>query len=171
MGKHTWEDRTCTTSRFIGQLHSNPLWILCGYSRELANKTAGCTCSVFPCMFKAIPHTKVYSIGQLQVRPMLYTLVCGMWYVVCCMWYVVCGMWYVVCCMYTIGHILHTTYHIPHTTYHIPHTTYYIPHTTYHIPHTTYHIPHTTYHIPHTKVYSIGRTWSWPVMYFNYFTS
>merc|ERR1712089_61463 len=37
-------------------------------------------------------------------------------------------------------------------------------HTTYHIPHTTYHIPHTTYHIPHTKVYSIDRTWSWPVM-------
>merc|ERR1712240_589260 len=26
--------------------------------------------------------------GQLQVRPMLYTLVCGMWYVVCGMWYV-----------------------------------------------------------------------------------
>merc|ERR1712041_26865 len=77
MGKHTWEDRTCTTSRFIGQLHSNPLWILSGYLRELANKTAGCTCSVFPCMFKAI-HL-------------------GMWYVVCGMWYVVCGMWYVVC--------------------------------------------------------------------------
>ena len=75
--------------------------------------------------------------GQLQVRPMLYTLVCGMWYVVCGMWYVVCGMWYVVRGMYTIGHI---------------------PHTTYHIPHTTYHIPHTAYHIPHTKVYSIGRT-------------
>ena len=50
---------------------------------------------------------------------MLYTLVCGMWYVVCSMWYVVCGMWYVVC---------------------------------------------VTYHIPHTKVYSIDRTWSWPVM-------
>ena len=65
--------------------------------------------------------------GQLQVRPMLYTLVCGMWYVVCGMWYVVCGMWYVVC--------------IPQATYHIPHTTYHIPHTTYHIPHTTYHIP------------------------------
>merc|ERR1712237_245734 len=52
--------------------------------------------------------------------------------------------------MYTIGHLYHPTYHIPHT---------------------TYHIPHTTYHIPHTKVYSIGRTWSWPVMYFNYFAS
>ena len=31
--------------------------------------------------------------GQLQVRPILYTMVCGMWYVVCGMWYVVYGMW------------------------------------------------------------------------------
>ena len=40
-----------------------------------------------------------YITGQIQVGPMLYTLVCGMWYVVCGMWYVVCGMWYVVCGM------------------------------------------------------------------------
>merc|ERR1712089_58391 len=46
--------------------------------------------------------------GQLQVGPMPYTLVCGMWYVVCkvyvvCgMWYVVCGMWYVVCGMWYV---------------------------------------------------------------------
>ena len=42
----------------------------------------------------------------------------------------------------------------------------YIPHT--HTIHIYIYIPHTTYHIhiyiPHTKVYSIGPTWSWPVM-------
>ena len=42
----------------------------------------------------------------------------------------------------------------------------YIPHT--HTIHIYIYIPHTTYHIhiyiPHTKVYSIDRTWSWPVM-------
>ena len=73
----------------------------------------------------------------------MWYVVCGMWYVVCGIWYVVCGMWYVVCGMWYVAYGIHTTYHIPHT---------------------TYHIPHTTYHIPHTKVYSIGRTWSWPVM-------
>merc|ERR1712041_37707 len=111
MGKHTWEDRTCTTSRFIGQLHSNPLWIPSGYSRELANKTAGCTCSVFPCMFKAIHLGMWYVVcgmwyvvcgmwyvvwGMGYVVCVVCCVVCGVWYVVCALWYVVCGMWYVV---------------------------------------------------------------------------
>merc|ERR1712041_39979 len=96
------------------------------------------------------PRCETFKVHYGPTPSSAYAIHLGMWCVVCGVWCVVCGVWYVVCGLWY-------TYHIPHTTYHIPHT--------------TYHVPRATCHIPHTKVYSIGRTWSWPVMYFNYFAS
>ena len=89
--KHTWEDGTHRTEFKCENCYKI---VDIGQNNEISYESETYTTGCFTCdrCRKMLKQAGADITGQLQVRPILYTLVCGMWYVVCGMWYLVCGM-------------------------------------------------------------------------------